>query len=132
VRGGVGCARSCRLLAAVLREATTMMLTTKDSQLGNTHTVYGGLQDELRRALQELPGDYHHIIDDSPFYLWCAMLDPRVMAGVLEQDALDDFEYLDQTKKSKAKVAFAKHYVEKYTPNHVPPVRTALPPRGLS
>ncbi|KZS86969.1 hypothetical protein SISNIDRAFT_395671, partial [Sistotremastrum niveocremeum HHB9708] len=69
------------------REATTMMSTTKDSQLGNTHTVYRGLQDHLKEALVSLPAnapislrtglveahrklsDYLHIIDDSPYYL---------------------------------------------------------------
>ncbi|KAJ6615951.1 hypothetical protein B0H10DRAFT_1800514, partial [Mycena sp. CBHHK59/15] len=68
------------------RTATTLMSTTKRPVLSFTHTVFRGLQGDLRKSICELPlstpsalrnglieahrkhSDYYHKSDDSPFY----------------------------------------------------------------
>jgi hypothetical protein len=72
------------------RDATLEMSTTKRATLSHVHAIFEGLQDDLRKALSELPNsapasirnglvnahcklsDYYYRIDDSPYYIWAA------------------------------------------------------------
>jgi hypothetical protein len=74
------------------RTATTLMSTTKRPVLSFTHTVFRGLQEDLRKSIRELSlstpsalrnglieahrklSDYYHKSDDSPFYTWAARM----------------------------------------------------------
>ncbi|KAJ7166144.1 hypothetical protein C8R46DRAFT_843985, partial [Mycena filopes] len=68
------------------RSATSLMSTTKQPVLSHTHTIFRGLQEDLRMSLRELPlstpsvlrnglleahrklSDYYYKSDDSPYY----------------------------------------------------------------
>jgi hypothetical protein len=72
------------------RSATTEMSTTKVLMLSTTHTIFRGLQDDIKNILRDLPNsvspkiklgltdahrklsDYYHQFDDLPFYIWAA------------------------------------------------------------
>ena len=70
------------------RTATTQMSATRTPMLSTTHTIFRGLQEDIRNILSDLPdtaspslkkgltdahlklSDYYYKIDASPFYLW--------------------------------------------------------------
>jgi len=70
--------------------ATTQMSSTKMPTLSHVHTIFRGLQDELKDILCALPNsvspnikkgltdahrklsDYYYKFDESPFYIWAA------------------------------------------------------------
>lgn len=72
------------------RTATTLMSTTKRPMLSYTHTIFLGLQDDLRKTIRQLPtstpsvlrnglldahrklSDYYYKFDQSPYYTWAA------------------------------------------------------------
>ncbi|KAJ6529069.1 hypothetical protein DFH09DRAFT_99895 [Mycena vulgaris] len=72
------------------RTATTLMSTTKRPVLSFTHTIFRGLQDDLRTSIRGLPlstpsvlrnglleahrklSDYYYKSDESPYYTWAA------------------------------------------------------------
>ena len=72
------------------RSATTQMSTIKQPMLSTAHTIFCGLQDEVRNALHSLPNstspmikdgllaahqklsNYYYRFDISPFYIWAA------------------------------------------------------------
>jgi hypothetical protein len=72
------------------RSATTLMSTTKRPVLSFTHTVFRGLQEDLRSSIRQLPlstpsvlrnglieahrklSDYYYKSDESPYYTWAA------------------------------------------------------------
>ncbi|KAJ7455097.1 hypothetical protein FB451DRAFT_1049106, partial [Mycena latifolia] len=74
------------------RSVTTLMSTTKRPVLSFTHTVFRGLQDDLRTSIRELPvstpsalrnglieahtklSDYYYKSDESPYYTWAARM----------------------------------------------------------
>ncbi|EJD42082.1 hypothetical protein AURDEDRAFT_67986, partial [Auricularia subglabra TFB-10046 SS5] len=88
------------------RSATTQMSKTKRPMLSSVHAIFRGLQQSLREALAALPADcnvrlkttilesfrklsdyYWKFDNESPFYLWAALLDPRIMCECLQQDS---------------------------------------------
>ncbi|KAJ6603532.1 hypothetical protein DFH09DRAFT_899038, partial [Mycena vulgaris] len=72
------------------RTATTLMSATKRPVLSFTHTIFRGLQDDLRTSIRGLPlstpsvlrnglleahrklSDYYYKSDESPYYTWAA------------------------------------------------------------
>ena len=70
------------------QDATTQMSITHQPMLSHTHTIFRGLQDYIREAIQNLPpgldrciwdglvaahhklGKYYYQFDQSPFYIW--------------------------------------------------------------
>ncbi|KAJ6572943.1 hypothetical protein B0H10DRAFT_1839029, partial [Mycena sp. CBHHK59/15] len=70
------------------RTATTLMSTTKRPMLSYTHTIFCGLQEDLRTSLRQLPfsmlsvlqnglleahrklSDYYYKMDQSLYYTW--------------------------------------------------------------
>ncbi|KAF8989142.1 hypothetical protein BDQ17DRAFT_1257145, partial [Cyathus striatus] len=72
------------------RQATTQMSATKHPMLSTTHTIFRGLQEELKNAISLLPNstnprirtglvnahkklsDYYHRFNKSPYYIWAA------------------------------------------------------------
>ncbi|KAJ6543524.1 hypothetical protein DFH09DRAFT_928427, partial [Mycena vulgaris] len=70
----------------LFRTATALMSTTKRPMLSYTHTIFGGLQEDLRTSVMQLPissrsvlrnglieahrklSDYYHKLDQSPYY----------------------------------------------------------------
>lgn len=70
------------------RAVTMEMSTSKKPMLSTTHTIFRGLQDDIRSILVGLPNsisleikkgltdahlklsDYYHKFDESPFYIW--------------------------------------------------------------
>jgi hypothetical protein len=78
------------------RSATTQMSTTKRASLSFTHAVFRGLQEEVRKALRELPlnapfqlkqalvashqklSDYYYKFDESYFYVWSSSTSPAM------------------------------------------------------
>ncbi|KAJ7507999.1 hypothetical protein B0H11DRAFT_2217997 [Mycena galericulata] len=87
------------------RTATTLMSTTKRPMLSYTHAIFRGLQEDLRVSLNELPfstpsvlrnglldahrklSDYYYKSDDSHFYTWAALLDPRISRALTRTGA---------------------------------------------
>ena len=84
---------SIKLVASWLksfRSATTEMSITKSPMLSTTHTIFQGLQDEIKDIFHSLPdsvspriklgltdahwklSDYYYQFDVSPFYTWAA------------------------------------------------------------
>ncbi|KAI9461527.1 ribonuclease H-like domain-containing protein [Russula earlei] len=87
------------------QSATTQMLATKKPMISSTHTIFHGLQAEIRDILCEEQGlspqlvqglsdahlklsEYYYKFDESPFYLWASFLDPHISYSAL----LDKFE----------------------------------------
>ena len=76
------------------RDATLEMSTTKRATLSHVHAIFKGLQDDLRKALSELPAstpgcirdglvnahcklsDYYYKSDESPYYIWASSVSP--------------------------------------------------------
>ncbi|KAF5387134.1 hypothetical protein D9615_002164 [Tricholomella constricta] len=102
------------------RSATTQMSATKSPMLSTTHAIFRGLQDELKSILRSLPNtvdvkiktglieahrklsDYYHKFDESPFYMWSALLDPRISYEVMKDDYANDptlAAYLEESKE---------------------------------
>lgn len=72
--------------------------------LSTAHAIFRGLQDEVRNALRSLPdstspmikngllaahqklSEYYYRFDLSPFYIWAALLDPRISYEGLTAD----------------------------------------------
>ncbi|KAF5376117.1 hypothetical protein D9615_007777 [Tricholomella constricta] len=117
------------------RSATTQMSATKLPMLSTTHAIFRGLQDELKSILRSLPdtvdvkiktglieahrklSDYYHKFDESPFYMWSALLDPRISYEVMKDDYANDFTlaaYLEESKEDLA-THFHNHYAGKHT-----------------
>ncbi|KAG2123792.1 uncharacterized protein EDB93DRAFT_600417 [Suillus bovinus] len=86
------------------RSATTQMSTTKRPMLSSAHAIFRGLEESLRDDLANLPdsaptkirlalinahrklSDYFFKIDDSPYYVWASILDPRITYEGLRDD----------------------------------------------
>lgn len=112
------------------RSATTQMSTTKHASLSFTHAVFRGLQEEVRKALRELPSsapsrlkqaliashqklsDYYYKFDESYFYVWSSILDPRITLSGLTKDAQTDYDVLAFI--STAKDALRAYYDDNY------------------
>ncbi|KIK78006.1 hypothetical protein PAXRUDRAFT_17123 [Paxillus rubicundulus Ve08.2h10] len=84
------------------------MSTAKEATLSFVYVIFKGLQDDLKKNLAELPNDtpqhvrnalththrklsdYYYKYDQSPLYVWAAILDPRMNYSGLRTDAGDD------------------------------------------
>lgn len=105
----------------LFRSATTQMLTTKRPMLSSTHAIFRGLQDSLTDSLRSLPNntpallrqgllnahrklsDYYGKFDESPYYTWASLLDPRISYCGLLADCGDDLDaraHLETAKES--------------------------------
>ncbi|KAF8237019.1 hypothetical protein L208DRAFT_1520376, partial [Tricholoma matsutake] len=109
--------------------ATMQMLTSKQPMLSMMHAIFRGLQEHIRQIYRNLPtsiapkikaglldahwklSDYYYKYDQSPFYIWAALLDPCISyEGALADDP-KLLEYLDS-----AKLSLHAHYNEHYLP----------------
>ncbi|KAJ6548292.1 hypothetical protein B0H10DRAFT_1299626 [Mycena sp. CBHHK59/15] len=106
----------------VFRAATTEMSRTKKPMLSSTHTIFRGLREHLRNILRNLPNsvpsrlkrglleahrklsDYYYKSDESPYYTWAALLDPRISYAGLKHDFADEPELLDHLAESVVKM----------------------------
>ncbi|KAJ7030511.1 hypothetical protein C8F04DRAFT_961455, partial [Mycena alexandri] len=103
------------------RAATTEMSATSRPMLSSTHCIFCGLQKTLKNKLAALPdnspeelvegltnahrklSDYYYKFDQSPFYIWAALLDPRFNYKKLHKDYAGDpdlSKYLEEQKKA--------------------------------
>ncbi|KAF7798312.1 hypothetical protein EIP86_009533 [Pleurotus ostreatoroseus] len=131
----------------LFREATTQMSATHHNTLQNVRSIFVSLQDEIKTHIARLPptappilkdgllaayrklSDYFNTIDQSPFYLWACLLDPRISEEGLKAEASTDVDYLKEIEESKA--ALKLYYEENYVHVNaaaVEPLRTDLDP----
>ncbi|KAJ7720013.1 hypothetical protein B0H16DRAFT_1605283 [Mycena metata] len=127
----------------VYRYATTKMSTTKQPMLSTTHAVFRWLQAHLKDAIATLPesadsalrdglvaahyklSNYFTKFDESRYYSWATLLDPRLSYDGLRKDYAEEPELLAGLEKSKAalKVHFNLHYANSQsTPGPETPV----------
>ncbi|KAG5639806.1 hypothetical protein DXG03_003396, partial [Asterophora parasitica] len=84
------------------------MSSTKTPMLSSMHAIFCGLQSHLRSILGSLPdrtpsklkqglveshrklSDYYTKFDESPYYIWAALLDPHISYAALKADFKDD------------------------------------------
>ncbi|KAF7370018.1 Transposase-like protein [Mycena sanguinolenta] len=119
------------------RYATTKMSTTKHPMLSTTHAIFRWLQDELKTAIAQLPrtadpalldglvgahrklSDYFTKFDESRYYSWATLLDPRLSYTGLRADYADDPDLLEGLEKSKAALEahFQAHYANLKQPS---------------
>ncbi|KIM78646.1 hypothetical protein PILCRDRAFT_55234, partial [Piloderma croceum F 1598] len=101
------------------QSATTQMSTTKCSMLSSTHAIFRGLQEDIRNSLAELPdgapvklktslmkahrklSDYYTKLDESPYYIWSSLLDPRISYQGLLADCGDDISLKSHLELAK-------------------------------
>ncbi|KAF5337795.1 hypothetical protein D9758_016284 [Tetrapyrgos nigripes] len=90
------------------RSATTQMSTTKRPMLSTVSVIFRGLQQDIRNILASLLdnvspelkegltvahrklSDYYTKFDQSPFYVWASLLDPRISYAGLKEDFTND------------------------------------------
>ncbi|KAJ7714916.1 ribonuclease H-like domain-containing protein [Mycena metata] len=118
------------------RAATSQMSATSRPMLSSTHYIFRALQRTLKDKLKALPpntppelvlgltdahrklSDYYYKYDQSPFYMWAAILDPRFNYKKLKKDYASDAElsaYLETQKKA----------LREYLDNNYPPTSSA-------
>lgn len=116
------------------RCATLAMSATKTPMLSTIHAVFRGLQESLRDELKALPDDcnprlkaallaahkklsdyYWKIDNESPFYLWASMLDPRIMYEGLLADCTDE-DGMTEQDLGKARDALIAYFNTNYLP----------------
>ncbi|KZV91465.1 hypothetical protein EXIGLDRAFT_615677, partial [Exidia glandulosa HHB12029] len=117
----------------LFRSATLQMSATKRPMLSLVHAIFRTLQQSLRESLSQLPNtchprlkaaliaahrklsDYYWKFDDeSPFYLWASMLDPRIMYDGLLEDCTDE------AGMTPADLERAKDALRAYLDKHYP------------
>ncbi|THU78181.1 hypothetical protein K435DRAFT_811775 [Dendrothele bispora CBS 962.96] len=102
---------------------------------GDSELIFRELQSDIKQNLMALPdsvsprikeglvaahrklSDYYTKFDESPFYLWASLLDPRISFIGLKQDYKDDEELLSSLNKSKEDL---HDYYTRYYANAVP------------
>jgi len=112
------------------RAATTQMSTSKVSMLSTTHAIFRGLQEHIQRIYRDLPmstapkikaglldahkklSDYYYKYDQSPFYTWAALLDPRISYEGALQDYANDPDLLAYLESAKS--SLHTYYVIRY------------------
>ncbi|KAJ7101789.1 hypothetical protein C8R44DRAFT_887971 [Mycena epipterygia] len=90
------------------------MSTSKRPMLSYTHAIFRDLQEDLRLSLKQLPfstssvlrnglleahrklSDYYYKMDQSPYYTWAALLDPRISYEGLKSGFYHDEELIIQ------------------------------------
>ncbi|KAL4258202.1 hypothetical protein AB1N83_010425 [Pleurotus pulmonarius] len=112
------------------RDTTTSMSATRLPMLSTVHATFQGLQDHIKCILRELPNfislcmkqalikahmrsdgnkarsdaylaTYYDKFDQSPYYTWAALLDPRIGYNGVKSDYEDDpdlLAYLEEVK----------------------------------
>ncbi|KAJ3980145.1 hypothetical protein F5890DRAFT_1420172 [Lentinula detonsa] len=118
------------------RTATTEMLTTKNPMLSQTHLVFRGLQQSIKSIIMSLPANanatlktalvrthkklsnYYFKFDVCPYYLWAALLDPRIGNTLLEKEFEDDWGLLSELKEAKDALR------QEYSTHYAPPLDT--------
>lgn len=128
------------------RSATTQMSTTKESMLSTSHAIFRGLQDEVRDALRSLPdsaspmiktgllaahqklSEYYYRFDLSPFYIWAALLDPRISYEGLKADYDEDVDLLIDLEKAKSALhSFYQDHYSNFTSSTHKHLSTTIP-----
>ncbi|KAF7346964.1 Transposase-like protein [Mycena venus] len=117
------------------RYATTKMSATKQPMLSTTHACFRWLQDHLKTTIAALPqsaeptlrdglvaahrklSDYYTKFDESRYYSWATLLDPRLSYEGLRRDYADDPELLAglETAKNQLQVHYNTHYANTNT-----------------
>ncbi|KAK6984038.1 ribonuclease H-like domain-containing protein [Favolaschia claudopus] len=112
------------------RAATTEMSRTSRPMLSSTHSTFRGLQKILKEKIASLPpnaspelreglakahlklSDYYYKYDQSPFYIWAALLDPRFNLKKLQKDYANDPELKSYLEVQTAALRryFEDHY----------------------
>ncbi|KAJ6613889.1 hypothetical protein B0H10DRAFT_1951159 [Mycena sp. CBHHK59/15] len=100
------------------------MSTTKKPMLSFTTAIFRGLQDNIRTTIKTLPigtpsvlrnglleahrklSDYYYKFDQSPYYTWAALLDPRISYDGLCADFEGDDDLLDHLKSAKDRLDY--------------------------
>ncbi|KAJ7577180.1 hypothetical protein C8J56DRAFT_899272 [Mycena floridula] len=108
------------------RLATAQMSTTKQPMISTTHAIFHGLQAHVKKAIKELPlwaddtlkdglinahqklSDYFYKFDQSQYYTWAALLDPRIFYESLHKDYQDENDLLEALEMSK--VSLQNHF----------------------
>ncbi|KAE9398293.1 hypothetical protein BT96DRAFT_920945 [Gymnopus androsaceus JB14] len=93
--------------------------------LSTTHATFCSLQRHLKTILRDLPddvaleikqglldahrklSDYYYKFDASPYYVWAALLDPRILYNGLKHEFSDDpslLEHLETQKKKTTRI----------------------------
>ncbi|KZW00769.1 hypothetical protein EXIGLDRAFT_576667, partial [Exidia glandulosa HHB12029] len=115
----------------LFRRATLEMSATKRPMLSTVHAIFRSLQQDLRTHLVGLPSDcepklreailaahrklsdYYWKFDESLFYLWASMLDPRIGYDSLLDDCTDEHGMTEadlQLSRNKLQAYFDLHY----------------------
>ncbi|KAF5319077.1 hypothetical protein D9758_018663 [Tetrapyrgos nigripes] len=129
------------------RSATTEMSSTKRLMLSKTLAMFRGLQEKVRGIIAELLhgadptlrrglidahiklSDYYYKFDESRYYTWAALLDPRISYEALVKDYRREPDLLDDIRTAKNNLA--THFEENYASlesdnptneNNTPPV----------
>ncbi|KAH9476309.1 hypothetical protein JR316_0011884 [Psilocybe cubensis] len=68
-----------------------------------------GLTDAHRKL-----SDYFHTFDESPFYLWSSLLDPRISYDALRDDFQDDPQLSAELESAKSNLR--RYFDENYPP----------------
>ncbi|KAJ8515596.1 hypothetical protein ONZ45_g6994 [Pleurotus djamor] len=110
--------------------ASVQMSSTLAPMLSTTLAMFRGLQEDLREIIASLPesaprvlrdslvashlklSQYYTKIDESPYYTWASLLDPRISYKTLKDDYKEDKTLTDYLETSKAKLTahFNTHY----------------------
>ncbi|KAL4258188.1 Zinc finger BED domain-containing [Pleurotus pulmonarius] len=118
------------------RDATNGMSSTSFPMLSTIHATFRGLQDHIKSILRSLPdetlpqmkralveaheklAEYYDRFDESPFYTWAALLDPRIGYMGVEADYQGDSTLEDYLAKVKdeLKTYFTEHYKDTASP----------------
>ncbi|ESK82481.1 ac transposase [Moniliophthora roreri MCA 2997] len=109
----------CQWLKA-FRCATTQMSSTKCPMLFSIQAMFRSLQQELKEGLcsaHKKLSNYYTKFDKSPYYVWVALLDPRISYVGLQDDFADDVILSDNLEDFKAQLH--TFFNETYA-NHLP------------
>ncbi|KAK6981508.1 Transposase-like protein, partial [Favolaschia claudopus] len=125
------------------RAATTEMSRTSRPMLSSTHSTFRGLQKILKDKITALPpnsspelreglarahlklSDYYYKFDQSPFYIWAALLDPRFNLKKLQKDYASD---PDLKSYLEVQTAALRRYFDDHYPSSTP--NTSATPAG--
>ncbi|KAJ7367671.1 hypothetical protein DFH08DRAFT_908827 [Mycena albidolilacea] len=112
--------RALELVTAWLKffcSTMTQMSATKQPMLATTHTIFCGLQQQLKSIISGLP------FDDSCYYTWAAH--PRISYESLREDYAKDNNLLTNLEALKSDLQ--SHYDIHYAPKSAPLTSTSNP-----
>ncbi|KAG6875145.1 hypothetical protein C0992_004996, partial [Termitomyces sp. T32_za158] len=116
--------------------------------LSTTHAIFRGLQEEIKLILSSLPSsappqlkaglinahmklsEYYYKYDESPFYTWAALLDPRISYEGIHDDYASDPELTSYLEAAKHQLNeyYNLHYAGRYTPSTSRTTSTLMTP----